>query len=119
MSEKDGAQILSGTVYTTAAFLSVILGQMSVSFAPKQPGAPATEITSYLPAGGLEFLRPNERWRFAVPVYDYICLDCHKTFEVVLTLSEHDKEQITCPQCKSKNVEQEATAFFAVTSHKS
>ncbi|HUJ95947.1 MAG TPA: zinc ribbon domain-containing protein [Terriglobales bacterium] len=53
-----------------------------------------------------------------MPVYDYICNDCHKEFEVVLTLSEHDKP-ITCPKCGSKNVEQEAAAFFAVTSKKS
>jgi len=54
-----------------------------------------------------------------MPVYDYLCHDCHKEFEKVLTLNEHDKEEITCPHCGSKNVEQEAKAFFAVTSKKS
>jgi putative FmdB family regulatory protein len=54
-----------------------------------------------------------------MPVYDYICLDCHKPFEVALTLNEHDKENQKCPACGSKNVEQEAAAFFAVTSRKS
>ncbi|PYX84133.1 MAG: FmdB family transcriptional regulator [Acidobacteria bacterium] len=54
-----------------------------------------------------------------MPVYDYTCSDCHKTFETVLTLSEHDRQQIKCPHCGSKNVEQEAAAFFAVTSKKS
>ncbi len=54
-----------------------------------------------------------------MPVYDYVCLDCHKTFEEVLTLLDHDNEKIQCPECGSKNVEQEATAFFAVTSRKS
>jgi len=54
-----------------------------------------------------------------MPVYDYICNDCHKEFEVVLTLTEHDKDKIACPKCGSKNVEQEAAAFFAVTSRKS
>lgn len=54
-----------------------------------------------------------------MPVYDYVCLDCHKTFEEVLTLRDHDNEPIKCPKCGSKNVEQEATAFFAVTSRKS
>ncbi|HEX3320064.1 MAG TPA: zinc ribbon domain-containing protein [Terriglobales bacterium] len=53
-----------------------------------------------------------------MPVYDYICNDCHKTFELVLTLQEHETD-IKCPHCKSKNVEQEATAFFAVTGRKS
>ena len=53
-----------------------------------------------------------------MPVYDYVCLDCHKEFEKVLTLTEHDG-QIVCPHCGSKNVDQEAKAFFAVTSKKS
>jgi putative FmdB family regulatory protein len=57
--------------------------------------------------------------RSPMPVYDYICLDCHKPFETVLTLNEHDKENPKCPHCGSKNVEQEAAAFFAVTSRKS
>jgi putative FmdB family regulatory protein len=54
-----------------------------------------------------------------MPVYDYTCNDCHKNFEKVLTLNEHDKDKIVCPHCSSKNVEQETTAFFAVTSKKS
>ena len=49
-----------------------------------------------------------------MPVYDYVCLDCHQSFETVLTLNEHDKENPKCPHCGSKNVEQEAAAFFAV-----
>jgi len=54
-----------------------------------------------------------------MPVYDYICHDCHKSFEIVLTLTEHDCEKVTCPHCGSTNVEQEAAAFFAVTEKKS
>lgn len=55
-----------------------------------------------------------------MPVYEYICKDCHKEFEEVLTLTEHDHaEKIACPKCGSKNVEQEAAGFFAVTSKKS
>ncbi|HZQ69936.1 MAG TPA: zinc ribbon domain-containing protein [Terriglobales bacterium] len=53
-----------------------------------------------------------------MPVYDYLCNDCHKEFELVLTLSEHEKE-VKCPHCGSKNIEQESTAFFAVTGKKS
>jgi putative FmdB family regulatory protein len=54
-----------------------------------------------------------------MPVYDYICRDCHKGFEQVLTIREHDSEQLKCPHCGSKKVEQEAAAFYAVTSKKS
>ena len=54
-----------------------------------------------------------------MPVYDYVCLDCNKTFETALSLNEHDKENPKCPHCGRKNVEQEVAAFFAVTSKKS
>jgi len=54
-----------------------------------------------------------------MPVYDYRCNDCRTSFEQVLTLREHDNEKIKCPHCGSKNVEQEAAAFYAVTSKKS
>ncbi|MGA7927891.1 MAG: zinc ribbon domain-containing protein [Candidatus Sulfotelmatobacter sp.] len=53
-----------------------------------------------------------------MPVYDYVCNDCHKTFERILTLKEHEVEA-KCPKCGSKNVEQEVTAFYAVTGKKS
>jgi len=54
-----------------------------------------------------------------MPVYDYLCNDCHSEFELVLTLGEHDKQEIRCPKCQSKNVEQAVAEFFAVTSKKS
>jgi len=54
-----------------------------------------------------------------MPVYDYVCHDCQKTFETVLTLDEHDQETAKCPHCGSRNVEQEATSFYAVTAKKS
>lgn len=53
-----------------------------------------------------------------MPVYDYECKDCHKSFELVLSLTEHEHE-IRCPKCGSSNVEQVLTDFFAVTSKKS
>jgi putative FmdB family regulatory protein len=54
-----------------------------------------------------------------MPVYDYVCKDCQKTFELVLTLGEHDKGDVHCPKCGSRNLEQDAAAFYAVTSKKS
>jgi putative FmdB family regulatory protein len=53
-----------------------------------------------------------------MPVYDYVCKDCHKSFEQILTLKQHD-QVVKCPHCGGKNVEQEAAAFYAVTSKKS
>ncbi len=54
-----------------------------------------------------------------MPVYEYLCEACHKTFEKILTIAEHDKEKTVCPHCGSKKVVQEASAFFAVTGKKS
>ncbi len=54
-----------------------------------------------------------------MPVYEYICKECHTSFEVILTIKEHEEQEIICPRCDSKNVEQDVTDFFAVTSRKS
>lgn len=54
-----------------------------------------------------------------MPLYDYVCKACHKSFEVALTLQEHEKEMVKCPKCGSKKVEQEPATFFALTSRKS
>lgn len=54
-----------------------------------------------------------------MPVYEYLCKDCHETFTKALTIAVHDKEPINCPKCGGKNVRQEFTAFYPVTSKKS
>ncbi len=72
-----------------------------------------------LESEGSNFPRSRFQREDPMPVYDYICNDCHKSFETVLTLNEHDHQEIKCPRCGSKNVEQEVAAFFAVTSKKS
>jgi putative FmdB family regulatory protein len=37
-----------------------------------------------------------------MPVYEYICKDCNQSFEKILTLTEHDQQQISCPHCRSR-----------------
>jgi putative FmdB family regulatory protein len=54
-----------------------------------------------------------------MPVYEYVCKECKKTFTLTMTLGEHEKGHAACPKCKSKKVEQQVAAFFAVTSKKS
>jgi putative FmdB family regulatory protein len=54
-----------------------------------------------------------------MPSYEYACKNCKKTFILTMTLGEHEKARVTCPKCKSKKVEQQFAAFFAVTSKKS
>ncbi len=54
-----------------------------------------------------------------MPRYEFFCEDCQKEFEVILTLAEYEKGEVKCPKCGGKKVQQEAAAFFAVTSKKS
>jgi putative FmdB family regulatory protein len=39
-----------------------------------------------------------------MPLYDYICLDCHKRFEIYLSYSEYGSRPVTCAHCQSANV---------------
>jgi putative FmdB family regulatory protein len=54
-----------------------------------------------------------------MPTYEYSCKDCHSTFDKTLTLAAHDREPISCPKCGGKNVAQDFTTFYPVTSKKS
>lgn len=38
-----------------------------------------------------------------MPLYDYICLDCHQRFDVFMTYAEYGTRPVTCPHCKSEN----------------
>ena len=54
-----------------------------------------------------------------MPHYNFFCRACKKEFSKIMTLAEYEKGKIVCPHCKSKDVEQRWTAFYAVTSKKS
>ena len=54
-----------------------------------------------------------------MPVYGYLCNDCHKAFERTLTLHDYESEQMRCPHCGSENIEQRVATFYVVTSKKS
>ena len=54
-----------------------------------------------------------------MPQYEFLCKDCKKPFSKILTISACDKEKIVCPECGSRNVEQQLSPFYAVTSKKS
>jgi hypothetical protein len=64
------------------------------------------EKITALGAMGRRYNLSKSSGRSCMPVYDYLCNDCHKTFERSLTLHEHDSQQVV-------------TAFYAVTSKKS
>lgn len=54
-----------------------------------------------------------------MPTYEYECEACEKQFSLVLSIAEHDKKAITCPECKTKKVKQIVSTFIAQTSKKS
>jgi putative FmdB family regulatory protein len=55
-----------------------------------------------------------------MPAYEYVCRDCNRDFTVFLSIREFEgRPKITCPNCKSDNVQRKITGFFAKTSKKS
>ena len=54
-----------------------------------------------------------------MPVYEYVCDDCGKTFTVTMRISEHGEKEIICEACQSKNVRQKFSHFYVKTSKKS
>lgn len=53
-----------------------------------------------------------------MPLYEYVCRKCGKKFTEVLTIKEHDKRKIQCPECKSEDLEHVIEPFFAKTASK-
>jgi putative FmdB family regulatory protein len=40
-----------------------------------------------------------------MPIYRYQCLSCKKRFEVFLSYTEYGTRQVSCPHCKSEQVQ--------------
>jgi len=51
--------------------------------------------------------------------YEYRCEGCKKSFTLIRKISEHGKEKVACPKCKSDNVKQQISGFQVKTSRKS
>ena len=47
-----------------------------------------------------------------MPIYEFKCADCGKTFEVMGSYAEREKAQ-ECPECHSSNVKQAISLFSA------
>ena len=55
-----------------------------------------------------------------MPVYEYKCNDCKKTFIVTETFKAHEKHlKPKCTNCQSKNVDRLFTDVSVITSKKS
>jgi len=39
-----------------------------------------------------------------MPTYDFICLDCHKRFDVFLSYKDYGVKPVTCSHCGSSNI---------------
>ena len=54
-----------------------------------------------------------------MPLYEYVCNDCHKEFSVHLTIKDYESNpNIKCPYCESGNVLKKFSAFYAKTDSK-
>ncbi len=53
-----------------------------------------------------------------MPVYEFVCRNCEKTFEIVRTMSA-SSANVTCPHCGGAKVERIWSTVYAVTSKKS
>ncbi len=54
-----------------------------------------------------------------MPRYEFLCGKCKKSFELTMTMSEHEKAKMKCPQCKSTRVTPQLGGFMVRTSKKS
>jgi len=54
-----------------------------------------------------------------MPTYAYHCNECDKDFTLQMSVKEHDKDAVKCPDCNSKKVRHKLEPFFAKTSRKS
>jgi putative FmdB family regulatory protein len=54
-----------------------------------------------------------------MPVYEFACRDCRKTFEVIRPMWDSASTNVTCIHCGSTNVERIWSSVDAVTSKKS
>ena len=39
-----------------------------------------------------------------MPYYDFVCLECHKRFDIFLSYSDYGQKPVSCPKCGSATV---------------
>ncbi len=54
-----------------------------------------------------------------MPIYEFICQDCRKTFEVTRPISQGGSNSAKCPHCGSTKTERTWSSVFAITAKKS
>lgn len=53
-----------------------------------------------------------------MPVYEFVCRDCHKAFEMMHSISQPHGD-LKCPACGSRHVDRDYRHIYAITSKKS
>ena len=54
-----------------------------------------------------------------MPLYEYYCETCRREVTLPMTISEHDKGNVACPQCQGRDIRPLLGTFFSKTSRKS
>jgi putative FmdB family regulatory protein len=62
---------------------------------------------------------PGRQGGLNMPRYEYLCEECKRRFELIMTISEREKAKPTCPDCKGTNVSPQFSGFIAQTGKKS
>jgi len=47
-----------------------------------------------------------------MPIYEYLCRECGKSFEVLRSMKEADKD-LECPGCHARSAERQLSSFSA------
>ena len=85
------------------------------------PVVPSWERISVLPKGVYNpaNLSRTEKEVRTMPIYEYVCQKCKKSFELVRRIKENGRKAATCPKCASKKVERRWSRVSVATSRKS
>jgi putative FmdB family regulatory protein len=54
-----------------------------------------------------------------MPVYEFVCRDCQKPFEMVRPMAEATATGVKCPACGSDHIDRMYSNVYAKTSKKS
>jgi putative FmdB family regulatory protein len=54
-----------------------------------------------------------------MPRYEFLCEECKKPFELIMTISEREKARPKCPTCKETKVTPQLGGSMVQTSKKS
>lgn len=53
-----------------------------------------------------------------MPVYEYVCRKCRTKFGEALTSKEHEIRQISCPKCKSADLDMVTEPSFGKSANR-